>query len=79
KALSFRARGEGKTFAVMVYAQSFGFIPKVAIFPAGLEWKEIVLPFEKFGLEGFDIMGIAIGATATPGPFWLEIDDVRLK
>lgn len=79
KALSFWARGEGKTFAVMIYAQSSGFIPKIAFFPAGPEWKEVVLPFEKIGLEGFDILGIAIGATTAPGPFWLEIDDVRLK
>lgn len=79
KSLSFQARGEGKTFAVMVYAQSSGFIPKVAVFQAGPEWTEIVLPFQKLGLEGSDIMGIAIGASTAPGPFRLDIDDVRLK
>ncbi len=79
KALSFWAKGEGNTFAVMVYAQSAGFIPKVLFFEAGPEWKEFVFPFEKFGLEGFDIMGIAVGAATTPGEFSLVIDNVRLK
>jgi len=79
KVLSFRAKGEGKTFAVMVYSQSAGFIPKVLAFQVGPEWKEYIFPFEKFGLEGTDIMGIAIGASTTPGAFTLTIDDVRLK
>jgi len=79
KSLGFWARGEGKTFAVMIYAQSSGFIPKVLVFEAGPEWKEFAFPFEKFGLEGSDITGIAVGATMTPGEFSLEIDDVRLK
>ncbi len=79
KALSFWARGEGKTFAVMVYAQSSGFIPKVAVFTVGPEWKEYVFPFEKFGLDGSDIMGLAVGASTTPGLFTLMIDNFRLK
>ncbi|MHB8056186.1 MAG: CIA30 family protein [Candidatus Aminicenantales bacterium] len=79
KALSFWAKGEGKMFAVTVYAQSLGFIPKVAVFEAGPEWKEYVFPFEKLGLEGYDIMAIALGATTTPGEFKLMIDNVRLK
>lgn len=79
KALSFRAKGEGKIFAVMVYSQSAGFIPKVAVFEVGPEWKEYVFPFDKLGLQGHDIMGIALGASTSPGAFSLTIDDVRLK
>jgi len=79
KSLSFWAKGEGKTFAVMIYAQSLGFIPKVVAFTVGPEWKEYVFPFEKFGLAGHDIMGIAVGASTTPGDFTLYVDNVRLK
>jgi imidazolonepropionase-like amidohydrolase len=79
KSLSFWGRGSGKTFAVMIYAKSLGFIPKVLVFEAGPEWKEFVFPFEEFGLDGSDITGIAVGAATTPGEFSLEIDDVRLK
>jgi len=79
KALSFWAKGVGKSFAVMVYAKSFGFIPRVSVFEAGPEWKEYVFPFEQLGLAGFDIMAIAIGAATTPGDFSLEIDNVRLQ
>jgi imidazolonepropionase-like amidohydrolase len=79
KALSFWCKGEGKSFAVMVYAKRFGYIPKVMAFEVGPEWKEYVFPFEKFGLDGSDISGFAVGASMTPGPFDLTIDNVRLK
>lgn len=79
KALSFWAKGEGKTFAVMVYAKRLGYVPKVMAFDAGPEWKEYVFPFEKFGLDGSDIFGFAVGASMTPGEFDLAIDNVRLK
>ncbi|MCK7468511.1 MAG: hypothetical protein MZU91_10705 [Desulfosudis oleivorans] len=79
KALSFWAKGEGKTFAVMVYAKRLGYVPKVMVFEAGPEWKEYVFPFDKFGLDGSDIIGFAVGASMTPGEFDLMIDNVRLK
>jgi len=79
KALSFWAKGEGKTFAVMVYAKRLGYVPKVMAFEAGPEWKEYVFPFDRFGLDGSDIIGFAVGASMTPGEFDLLIDNVWLK
>jgi imidazolonepropionase-like amidohydrolase len=79
KALSFWAKGEGKTFAVMVYAKRLGYVPKVMAFEAGPGWKEYVFPFDEFGLDGSDITGFAVGASMTPGEFDLMIDNVRLK
>jgi len=79
KALVFWAKGNGRSFAVMVYAQSLGFIPKVQSIAIGPEWREFVCPFEKFGLAGFDITAILIGAVNLPGDFWLQIDNVRLR
>jgi hypothetical protein len=79
KALGFWAKGSGRSFAVMVYSQSLGYIPRVQTFEVGPDWKEFVFPFDKLGLEGFDIMAIFIGASNVPGDFWLQVDNVRLR
>ena len=79
KSISFWAKGDGKTYAVMIFAQSLGFIPAAQTFIAGPEWKEFVIPFEKFNIDGSDIMGIFIGASNEPGEFTLYIDNVLLK
>ncbi|MFQ5721415.1 MAG: CIA30 family protein [Candidatus Aminicenantales bacterium] len=79
RAVSFWAKGKGGKFAIMIFAQSLGFIPAIQNFVVGNEWKEYEFPFEKFGLEGYDIMGIFIGASEEAGEFSLQIDNVRLK
>ena len=79
KSISFWAKGDGKRYAAMVFAQSLGFIPAIQFFEVGPEWKEYVFPYEKFGIEGFDIMGIFIGASGEKGEFSLQIDNVCLK
>ncbi len=77
--LKFSAKASGQSFAVLVYAQSLGFIPKAQVFQPGPDWKEFAIPFSKMGIGGEDIMGIFIGASGTPGDFNLQIDDVRLE
>ncbi len=79
KAIGFWAKGTGKTFAVMIFSQSTGFVPAVKTFTVSPEWKEYTFSFEEFGVLGFDIMGIFIGASVDPGPFSLTIDNVRLR
>jgi hypothetical protein len=79
KSISFWAKGDGKTYVVMVFAQSLGFTPAFETFVAGSDWKEYTFPFEKFGVDGSDIMGIFIGASTDLGEFSFFIDNVRLK
>ena len=79
RSISFWAKGEGKTYSVMIFAQILGFTPALQTFVAGSEWKEYEFPFERFGIEGFDIMGIFIGASLLHGEFTLQIDNIRLK
>lgn len=78
-AISFRAKGDGKKYAVMIYAISLGYRPAIQTFVAGKEWEEYVFPFEKFKVKGNDIMGIFIGGSPARGEFALNIDNVRLK
>ncbi len=77
KSIRFWARGDEETFSVMIFAQSLGFMPAVLTFDVGSEWKEYSFAFKDFNVEGFDIMGIFIGASKS-GSFTLQIDNVEV-
>ena len=79
KGITFWAKGTGPAFAVMVFCQSTGFIPRIERLEITPEWKDYSVSFEKLGIDGHDILGIFIGATNAPGEFVLHLDDVRLK
>jgi imidazolonepropionase-like amidohydrolase len=80
KALHFWARGDGKTYHVMLFAQSKGQMPITVDFVAGADWKEYTFPFSAFeGIDGHDIMGIAFTAGPQPGPFTLRLDEVSIR
>ncbi len=79
KAVSFWAKGNGKSFSVMLFAQSSGFMPMTQRLTLGPEWKEYVFPFVDFGTDAHDLMGILICASDEPGEFAFQIDNVRLR
>ena len=79
KAISFWAKGDGRSYRVMVYSQTNGYIPKMQSFEAGPEWKKISMPISGFATDGHDVMGIFFGAWSSVGPFSLTIDNVRLE
>ncbi len=78
KSIRFWAKGDGKKYACMIFAQSLGWTPAGQNFTVGPEWKEFTFTLESFRLKGNDIMGIFIGASGEAGDFALQIDDVRL-
>jgi hypothetical protein len=78
--LVFRAKGDGREYAVMMFATRFGNIPMQQSFTAGADWKEHVIPFKAFSnMDGSDVRGILFSANSTPGGFRLVLDDVRLR
>jgi hypothetical protein len=79
KAVSFWAKGQGKTCYIMVFAQSLGWMPSIQTFAAGLEWKQYVFPFEKFNTDAHDLTGLFFGGGPEPGEFFIFLDDVRLE
>jgi hypothetical protein len=80
KGLHFWARGDGRTYHVMLFAESRGQMPITVDFVAGPEWKEYSFPFGAFeGVDGHDIMGIAFTAGPEPGPFKFRLDQVSLR
>lgn len=80
KSISFSAKGDGKTYLVMLFFQRKGFQPSILTFVAGSEWKQHRFALRDFsGCEGTDIVGLFFGAGSDAGPFALQIDDVRFE
>jgi hypothetical protein len=53
KSLSFWAKGEGRSYTVMIFAQSFGYQPAQQTFTADGEWKQFTFPLKSFnGTDG---------------------------
>jgi imidazolonepropionase-like amidohydrolase len=78
--ISFWAKGDGKTASVMVFSQARGFIPATKTFLAGADWKRFRYEWRDFdSLDGSGTMGIFFGGGDAPGPFELQIDEVRLE
>lgn len=75
KELRFRARGDGKTYRVLFFNASKGYMPRTETFTAGSEWSEHVFALG----EGKDMTSIMVVGGPEPGAFSLQIDDVRLR
>lgn len=79
RALRFWVRGEGKSLAVMGFSPATGRLPAVAQFAVGPEWREVTVSFAD--LKGFnpaEAMLLLITANQQPGPFKVEVADIRL-
>ncbi|HZI55238.1 MAG TPA: CIA30 family protein [Verrucomicrobiae bacterium] len=79
KTITFWTKGDGKSYRLMVYTQSNGYMPRMQSFTAGSEWRKITVPFSALDIDGHDLMGIFLGAWADPGAFSLTIDGIRLE
>ncbi len=80
KAISFQAKGDGKSCFVMLFFQKRGFQPSIQTFVAGQEWMQHRFKIEEFdGCDGRDIMGVFFGGGTESGDFRLQIDEVRFE
>jgi imidazolonepropionase-like amidohydrolase len=78
--IRFYARGDGKTYRLIVFSESKGFAPSAQTFVAGAEWKEIVFPLSAFGgTDGHDLTALIFSGGPTPGSFAFQIDNVRFR
>ena len=77
---SFVARGDGRTFNVMVFASSLGRMPAIQTFKTADDWEVHSFDWSDFrGVDGEGIMAIILSAGTGTESFWFEIDDIRLK
>jgi imidazolonepropionase-like amidohydrolase len=80
KAILFWTKGDGKSYRLMIFAQSRGFQPLIKTFTAGPEWKQVRFAISDFGgIDGRDIMAVIWAAGPAPGAFDLYLDDVRIE
>jgi imidazolonepropionase-like amidohydrolase len=76
---TFWTKGDGKTYRVMIFAQSRGFEPLTRTFVAGAEWSEVAYSWADFGIDGSDLMGLVVAGGPQPGAFGFLVDDLRLR
>jgi imidazolonepropionase-like amidohydrolase len=77
--IRFWAKGDGKTYRVMVYTRAGGYVPGMQTFAAAPEWREYTFPLSAFnGSDGHDITSIAFAAGPEPVKFSFELDGVGL-
>ncbi len=79
KGLRFQARGDGKTYRLMVFAQSKGMMPLTRTFTAGGEWRLVEVAWKDLGIDGTDVMAVIFSGGPEPGEFALQIDEVALQ
>lgn len=78
--VTFWAKGDGKTYRVMIFAESKGYTPLEQPFVAGSEWKQYTFPFSAFGgIDGHDLMALMFVGGPQPGPFAFQVDDIRFR
>lgn len=80
KEITFWAKGDGKTYRVMLFTKSGGSIPPTQTFVAGPEWKEYRFQLSQFdGMDGHDLTGILFTGGTAIGKFSFQIDDVQFQ
>ncbi len=79
KSVSFWAKGDGKTYRLMIFTQNRGFSPITKTFVAGPDWKQVSFPLAAFdGIDGRDVLGFVFCAGTAPRLFDFSIDEMRL-
>ncbi len=76
--LTFRAKGDGKAYVVMVFTQKGGRMPAVRPFTPGKAFTDHSFAWADFNSDGSDVTAILF-AQVDPGAFSLVIDDVALN
>ena len=80
KGLRFWARGDGRSYQVMLFSQGHGRMPLSQSFTAGPAWQEHAFPWSSFsGYDGHDLQAVVFAAVLPPGPFAFRLAGVRLE
>jgi imidazolonepropionase-like amidohydrolase len=79
KELRFQTRGDGKTYRVLVFAQSKGMMPMTRTFATTSAWQEVAIPWTAFGTDGSDITAILFAGGPQAGEFGFQVDEVGLR
>lgn len=79
RGISFWAKGDGRTYRVMLFAESLGQIPVARDFVGGRDWTEFSYAFSEFpGVDPAGLTAVLFAGGPEPGDFELLIDRVTL-
>lgn len=80
KKITFWAKGEAKTYRIMIFADKFGYIPIQKTFFAGPDWKSYTFSFTNFSqFDGKGIKGVFFAGGPEKGDFTLLIDNLEFQ
>lgn len=83
KEIAFWAKGDGKSYTLMVQTQArsgqSGQPPAMTSFEAGAEWKQYIFPLSAFQTDGSDLMGVGFIRAGEAGKFQFQIDEVEIR
>ncbi|MGH9432028.1 MAG: CIA30 family protein [Terriglobia bacterium] len=80
KEISFWAKGDGKTYRIMLFTANGSPIPGIQNFVAGSDWKLYTFPLVSFvGSDPHRLAGVLFSGGPAPGKFQFQIDDVRFN
>jgi hypothetical protein len=80
KNIRFWAKGDGKTYRIMLFTEKSGPAPLTQAFTAGPEWKEFTFPIASFdGADGHALNAVVFAAGPTPGDFEFFLDEVHIE
>lgn len=80
KRLSFRVKGDGKTYQLMVFTHGGANSPAIQPFATSQEWQSVTFAFSNLGgSDGYDISAIMFVAGPEAGKFNFQLDDVKLE
>ena len=80
KNISFWAKGDGKTYVLVLGTQSRqNQVPAMQPFVAGPDWKQYSFSISSFETDGHDVTNVAFARGQEPGKFDFEIDQLEIK
>lgn len=80
KGFSFLARGDAKTYTVMLFTKRGGRMPATVDFKVGKDFERQSFTWSQFGNhDGSDVAAIFIGQSSAAGPFAIAIDDFEMN
>jgi hypothetical protein len=80
KNLTFWAKGDGKTYRVMIFTASGGRIPAQQTFASEKDWKQYKMPLASFNnTDGHDVAAILFVGGPAAGAFEFFVDNIELE
>lgn len=78
--IRFWARGDGRSYRLMLFSAGGGAIPATTTFEAGDRWRRYEVPWSEYpGVSADEIVGVCFCAGSPAGLFELEIDAVSVR